>query len=186
MRAEPGLDALLARVAAGDRTALAGLYRALEKPLYRFVQGKLNDPAQSADLVHDVFLEVWRHAPRFEGRSAAKTWVFGIAYRKVIDVFRAQARVKVTDEIPEAEDDAPAVLECLAAGQAQDRLRHCLDRLKPEHRAAITLAFYEDMGYREIAEVTAVPEGTVKTRIFHAKKLLQHCLGQFGIVEGQR
>ncbi len=179
------LDILLSRVAAGDRAALAALYRALEKPVYRFVQGKLNDPAQSADLVHDVFLEVWRNAPRFEGRSSAKTWVFGIAYRKVIDVFRAQARLQVTDDIPETEDDAPAALDCLVAGQMRDRLRYCMDRLKPEHRAAIDLAFYEDMGYREIAEVTAVPEGTVKTRIFHAKKLLQHCLGQFGIMEGR-
>ena len=176
------LDGLLARVAQGDRQALAALYQALEKPVYRFVQGKLNDPTQSADIVHDVFLEVWRSAPRFESRSAARTWVFGIAYRKVIDVFRAQARLLVTDEVPETEDDSPAALDCLAMAQANDRLRHCLDQLKPDHRSAIDLAFFEDMGYRDIAEVMAVPEGTVKTRIFHAKKLLQHCLGQFGIV----
>ena len=185
MTEQPSLEDLLARVASGDRQALAALYLALEKPVYRFVQGKLNDPTQSADLVHDVFLQVWRNAPRFEGRSAARTWVFGIAYRKVIDVFRAQARLQTTDEVPETEDDTPGALDCLVTTQANDRLRFCLDRLKPDHRAAIDLAFYEDMGYREIAEVTSVPEGTVKTRIFHAKKLLQHCLGQFGIVEGR-
>lgn len=178
------LETLLERMAGGDRQALAALYRALEQPLYRFVQGKLNDPMQSADIVHDVFLEVWRNAARFEGRSAVRTWVFGIAYRKVIDVFRANARLQVTDEVPETEDESPGALECLARSELRDQVRHCLSGLKSDHRTAIELAFYEDMGYREIAEVTGVPEGTVKTRVFHAKKLLQHCLGQFGTQGG--
>ncbi|WP_151718673.1 RNA polymerase sigma factor [Gemmobacter serpentinus] len=177
-------EELLARVAAGDRQALAALYRVLEQPLYRFVQGKLNDPMQSADIVHDVFLEVWRSAGRFEGRSSVRTWIFGIAYRKVIDVFRANARLHVTDEVPETEDDSPGALECLAVAETRDQVRHCLSTLKMEHRTAIELAFYEDMGYREISEVTGVPEGTVKTRVFHAKKLLQHCLGRFGLQGG--
>lgn len=177
-------DALLARIAAGDRDALAALYRQHEAALFRFVLSRLNDPTQSADIVHDVFLEIWRSAGRFEGRSSVRTWIYGIAYRKVIDVFRASARLQVTDDIPETEDDSPGALECLAAAETRDQVRHCLGTLKPDHRQAVELAFFQDMGYREIAEVTQVPEGTVKTRIFHAKKLLQHCLGRFGLQGG--
>ena len=137
---------------------------------------KLNDPFQSGDILHEVFLEIWKNAARFEGRSTVKTWMFGIAYRKVMDVFRKSAKVHVTDEFPDQEDDAPAGEECLLAAQEAEHVRHCLSELKPQHRGAIELAFFEDMSYREISEVTDVPEGTVKTRVFHAKQLLLRCL----------
>ncbi len=167
---------ILAQVAKGDKQALAALYRALEKPVYRFIRSRLNDPFESSDLLHDVFIEVWRSAARFEGRSKVQTWIFGIAYRKVIDLHRKRGRQDVTDEIPEQEDDSPDAVTCLAAGQEADHVRYCLGTLKDDHRTAISLAFYDDMTYAEIAEVAGVPEGTIKTRIFHAKKLLMRCL----------
>lgn len=170
------LKALLSRIADGEKSALSTLYVEMEKPLYRFINLKLNDPFQSADILHEVFLDIWKGAGKFEGRSAAKTWMFGIAYRKVMDVFRKGARVDVTDDLPEQVDDSPDAASTLAAAQQAEHVRFCLDGLKPEHRSAVELAFYEDMSYREIAEVTDVPEGTVKTRVFHAKKLLLHCL----------
>jgi RNA polymerase sigma-70 factor (ECF subfamily) len=167
---------LITRIGQGDKLALAELYRALEKPIFRFIQSRLNDPFESADILHDVFIEVWRSASRFEGRSKVQTWIFGIAYRKVIDQHRRRGRVHVTDDIPETIDDSADTESCMIAGQEAENVRHCLETLGEEHRSAITLAFYQDMAYREIAEVTGVPEGTVKTRIFHAKKLLMHCL----------
>lgn len=170
------LQTLMTRIAAKDKAAFSALYRELEKPLFRFVQQKLNDPFQSGDILHEVFLEVWRNADRFEGRSKVKTWMFGIAYRKVMDVFRKSARVDLTDEVPDQADDGPDGEACLIAAQNADHVRHCLDELKPPQRSAIEMAFYEDMSYREIADVTDVPEGTVKTRVFHAKQLLLRCL----------
>ncbi|WP_172297748.1 RNA polymerase sigma factor [Pseudoruegeria sp. HB172150] len=167
---------LLTQVAHGDKQALAALYRALEKPVYRFIHSRLNDPFESSDVLHDVFMEVWRSASRFEGRSKVQTWIFGIAYRKVIDLHRKRVQQDVTDDIPEQEDDSPDAATCLAAGQEAEHVRHCLGTLKDDHRSAISLAFYEDMTYAEIAEVQGVPEGTIKTRVFHAKKLLLRCL----------
>ena len=167
---------LISRISNGDKSALAELYRQLEKPVYRFIQSKLNDPFESSDILHDVFIEVWRSAGRFEGRSKVRTWIFGIAYRKVIDHFRKSGRVSVTDDLPETADESADAEACLAAGQEAEHVRHCLGTLKPEHQTTISLAFYEDMSYGEIAGVTDVPEGTVKTRIYHAKKLLMRCL----------
>ncbi len=167
---------LLARVAKGDKQALAALYNALERPVYRFILSRLNDPFESADVLHDVFIDVWRSAGAFEGRSKVQTWIFGIAYRKVIDLHRKRGRLQVTDDIPEQTDDGPDAEACLIAGQEAAHVRYCLDTLKDNQRIAITLAFYEDMTYGEIAEVQGVPEGTVKTRVFHAKKLLLRCL----------
>lgn len=167
---------LVARIGQGDRSALAQLYRELEKPVFRFIRSRLNDPFESADLLHDVFIEVWRSASRFEGRSKVKTWIFGIAYRKVVDLHRKRGRMTVSDNIPESVDESPGAEACLAAGQEAVHVRYCMGKLKDDHRSAIAMAFYDDMTYSEIAEVAEVPEGTIKTRIFHAKKLLLHCL----------
>lgn len=170
------LAALLSRVAGKDRAAFEDLYKALETPVFRFIRSKMNDPFEAADILHDVFLEVWRSAARFEGRSSVKSWVFGIAYRKVIDVFRKNARVDLTDDFDEESDSDPNPEQCLAVAEDNAHLRYCLGTLKPEQRSAVHLAFFEDQSYREIATALEIPEGTVKTRIFHAKKLLLRCL----------
>lgn len=170
------LSDLLSRMAGGDKAAFGAFYKALEKPVFRFIVSKLNDPFEAADIQHDVFMDIWRSAGRFEGRSAVKTWVFGIAYRKTMDHFRKHGRVDLTDDIGDSADDSPDAVACIAATQEAEHLRFCLDQLKPQHRSAVELAFYEDMTYGEIADASDVPEGTIKTRVFHAKKLLLHCL----------
>jgi RNA polymerase sigma-70 factor (ECF subfamily) len=168
--------ALIQQIAAGDKAALAALYRDLEKPVYRFIQSRLNDPFESSDILHDVFLEVWRSAGRFEGRSKVRTWIFGIAYRKVIDLHRKRGRQDLKDDMPEQIDDSVDTELCVAAGQEAEHVRYCLDTLKDDHKTAVSLAFFDDMTYGEIAETIGTPEGTIKTRIFHAKKLLLKCL----------
>lgn len=173
---EADLHELIRRVAQADRAAFEALFRALEKPLFRFVSAKLNDPFEASDVLQEVFIEVWRSAARFEGRSTVKTWMFGIAYRKTMDRFRKNARLDVTDAPPEEIDDSPDALTRIAAGEEAEGLRRCLGELSAAHRMVIELAFFEDMNYREVALAAGVAEGTVKTRIFHAKKLLLRCL----------
>ena len=170
------LDSLLAEIAHKNQSAFEQFYQELERPLFRFVQLKLNDPFRAADIVHEVLLEVWRSAGTFQKRSRARTWVFAIAYRKVMDVFRQQGRVTFDDDLPEQIDDSPSAEACLVAAERSEAVRDCLGTLKPEHRLAVELTFYEDMSYRDIAAVTEVPEGTVKSRVFHAKQLMMRCL----------
>lgn len=177
----PSHAQLLSRMADGDKAAFAAFYREMERPVYKFITSKLNDPHEASDILHEVFMDIWRSAGKFEGRSAVKTWVFGIAYRKTMDHFRKHGRVSVTDEMPEIEDDSADALSCLAAAEEATHVRHCLGQLSTEHKMAIQLAFYEDMSYGQIAEAAGTPEGTIKTRIYHAKKLLMHCLsGRLG------
>ncbi|MEM9755543.1 MAG: RNA polymerase sigma factor [Pseudomonadota bacterium] len=168
--------AWLAAVANGDRAALGALYRALEPSVFRFLHARLNDSFEAADLLHDVFMEVWRGAGRFEGRSKVRTWVFGIAYRKLVDAGRKRARLTPMADVPEPDETAPDGAAALARAEEAAHVRTCLGTLSDDHRTAIDLAFYEDMTYREIAAVLGVAEGTVKTRIFHAKRLLLRCL----------
>lgn len=170
------LNALMKGVAAGDKAAFSELYTALERPLFRFIASKMNDPFEAGDIHQEVFVEIWRSAGRFEGRSTVKTWMFGIAYRKIMDRFRKNSRVELTDEPPEQEDLSPDALTRIAASEQSEALRFCLEELSAPQRLAIELAFFEDMTYREIAEIAETAEGTAKTRVFHAKKLLLHCL----------
>lgn len=174
---------LLQQIGAGDKQALAALYQAYERPVYKFIVSRLNDPHEAADILHDVFMDIWRVAGSFEGRSQVKTWIFGIAYRKVIDVHRKRARVTITDEVPEPDDLQDAADASYGAKQEAAHLRYCVGTLSDDHRAAISLAFYEDMTCAEISEIAGVPEGTIKSRLHHAKKLLLHCLsGRMGAV----
>lgn len=173
--------ALIDRIAQGDREALAALYRGLERSVYRFILSKMNDPHEAADILQDVFIEIWRSAERFEGRSAVRTWVFGIAYRKAIDAIRRKGRVDLTDTPPETTDDGPDMATCIAASQEAEHLRACLDTLSEGHRSVVALTFYDDMSAPEITKITGVAEGTVRSRLHHAKRLLMRCLeGRIG------
>ena len=170
------LAELVTRTAAGDRVAFAQLYRELERPLYRFITSRLNDPQRASDISHDVFLQLWRDASAFEGRSRVKTWVFAMAFRKVIDVYRRDKRLVFGDDLPEQEDESPNAEACLLAVEESESIRACLETLGAHHRAVIELTFMEDMSYSEVAQVTGIPEGTVKSRVYHAKQLLLRCL----------
>lgn len=168
---------LLGRIGKGDRTALKTLYERHSGALYHFLRYRLGDPFEAADVMQDVFLEIWRSAGRFEGRSSPRTWMFGIARNRAIDRMRRGSRERTTQE-PDREiaDDAPDPEAVVLAASDAARLRECIAGLSDAHRSAIHLAFYEELPYGEIATIEGVPLGTIKTRILHAKRLLMHCL----------
>ncbi len=172
---------LLERVAGGDKQAFAALYRAYEKPLFCFIQKRLNDSFESADLLHNVFLDVWRGAGRYQGRSKVSTWLFGIAFNKTMDRLRKKTPKplgedeKLLEEIPSEEPDA---FERIDLAEEAKEVRHCLDKLSPVQKSVVELTFYQELSYAEIAEVVGSPEGTVKTRMFHAKQALKDCLAR--------
>lgn len=168
---------LIDRIARGDESALGDFYRAFEGPLYRFAYARLNDSFEAADIVNDVMMEVWRNATRFEGRSKVSTWVFGIARHKSIDRLRKRRPdhgEELDDNLPDDEGDDPET--CVLAAENAELVRLCIEGLSEAHREVVHLAFFEDLPYAEIAGIAGCPEGTVKTRMFHAKKALQRCL----------
>jgi len=167
---------LIRRIAKGERSALAALYRALERPVYRFILSRLNDPHGAADLLQDVFIDVWKGSARFEGRSKVQTWIFGIAHRKVIDHMRKHGRVDLTNTMPDTPDDSPDMEACLAATQEARHVGACLEELSDGHRSVVSLVFYQDMSAPEVSAAIGLPEGTVRSRLHHAKKLLLRCL----------
>ena len=167
---------LLRRVAAGDQAAMKALYERHSASVFHFVRGRLGDAFEAADVMHEVFLDVWRMADRWEGRSSVKTWIFGIARNKAVDRVRRAVRTEVREPDETVADDSPNPERLAEAASDAARLRACVEALADHQRTAIRLAFFEDLSYPEIAEVEGVPVGTIKTRIHHAKKLLMRCL----------
>lgn len=169
--------ALLARIAQSDEAALKQFYQAHHARVYAFILRRLGDPAESADILNEVMMEIWRRADRFEGRSQALTWVLGIAHHKTLDALRRRGRremVELDDAMPDEKSVNAADL--LTAAQNADSVRRCMEKLSDSHRLMVHLAFFEDLAYPEIARIVDCPVGTVKTRVFHAKRLLKDCL----------
>ncbi|MEM8852581.1 MAG: sigma-70 family RNA polymerase sigma factor [Pseudomonadota bacterium] len=170
---------LLGRVAVGDKRAMEALYTSVGPNLHRFIQTKLSDPHEAADVLQETMLEVWRRAGGFAGQSAVRTWIFAIARNKAVDRLRkATPTLAEPDEtIPDGAPDPEAALEAVDNKAA---LFKCIAKLKEVQRSAIHLAYFRDIAYADIAEIENCSEGTVKSRIHHAKKLLLHCLSADG------
>jgi len=168
--------ALIAGVAQGNKGAMNEIYKTYAPALNGFIRLFLADPNDVADIIHDTMLDVWRKAERFEGRSSLKTWIFSIAKNKSIDRNRKHGRLKYSDEPIEIEDEALNAAELFNLSQKASAVREAVAQLKPDHRRVIHLSFFEDLTYKEIAEIENCPVGTVKTRILYAKRSLQHIL----------
>ncbi len=158
---------------------MEAFYRQFESRVYAFALNRLNDPHAAADIVHEVMLAVWRGAGRFEGASKVTTWLLGIARNKVVDRMRKRGAEMYDELDPDTADTrATAQADAIAGAQDARRLHECLRALSEAHREVVHLAFFEDMSYGEIAAVVGCPEGTVKTRMFHARRALRGCLGE--------
>jgi len=169
---------LMSQIANGDRKAMRAFYDEYSDAIYRFAKVWLADPLDASDIMHETMMEVWKSAGRFGGRSSVKTWVFSITKNKSIDRNRKGTRTVLQDPDPNIVDESPTPHAVVEAFQDAKRVRECVEALSPAHRSAVHMAFYEDLTYREIAEMENCPTGTIKTRIMHAKKLLMHCLEQ--------
>ncbi|MCG6659091.1 sigma-70 family RNA polymerase sigma factor [Halomonas campisalis] len=169
---------LLTAIANQEMPALSELYRRHQRRVYHFVLSKLNDPFTANDLLNDTMLEVWRSAGRFQGRARVTTWLLSIAHHKVLDLWRQQGRRQSTELDETMIDESPgADVEAVTlAVRDKERLAQCMARLSTEHREILHLVFFEELNYEEIGQIIGIPEGTVKSRVHHAKKLLKQHL----------
>jgi RNA polymerase sigma-70 factor (ECF subfamily) len=132
-----------------------------------------------------VFLDVWRQAGRFEGRSAVSTWLLAIARFKALSALRRRPDEALDEEAAHAIEDPSDDPEVAVA--KKDRsvvIRKCLDKLSVEHRQIIDLVYYHEKSVEEVAEIVGIPENTVKTRMFYARKKLAELLKAAGIERG--
>ncbi len=169
--------ALLEKVKRGDRTAFEALYRIYHPRLTRFLMRLVRRPQLVEEALNDTLMVVWQRPDSFHGGSKLSTWIFAIAYRKAM---KALGRFDDPREDLEAserasEDQGPE--DDTAAFRRRDLLAHAMDELSPAHRAVVDLTYYHELDYNEIARILDCPVGTVKTRMFHARRQLRRIIG---------
>jgi RNA polymerase sigma-70 factor, ECF subfamily len=175
-------EVLTARVAGGDRLAMEVLYARHHVRVFRFVLRLVQDEPMAEDITTDVFLDVWRHADRFEGRSAVSTWVLGIARFKALSALRRRSVEPFDEQTAEAiEDPADNPAAALEKKDRSTIIRQCLRELPVQHREIIDLAYYHEKSLEEVAEIVGIPKNTVKTRMFRARTRLAGLLKLAGI-----
>jgi RNA polymerase sigma-70 factor (ECF subfamily) len=181
----PADETLIARIAQGDRLAMQVLFARHHVRVYRFVLRLLRDEMAAQDVIGDVFLDVWRQASRFEGRSAVSTWLIAIARFKALSLMRKRREDGLDDETAELIEDPSDDPELSAAKRDKgEKLRQCLAALSPEHREIIDLVYYHEKSVEEVAQIVGIPENTVKTRMFYARKKLGELCRMAGIDRG--
>jgi RNA polymerase sigma-70 factor (ECF subfamily) len=175
-------EALVARIAEGNRHALRLLFGRHQQKVYRFVLRLVANEATAEDVVNDVFFDLWRQAASFEGRARVSTWLLAIARNKALNAMRGRADQQLDDAVAEAiPDPASNAEERLEASQRGVVLRQCLAQLSSAHREIIDLVYYHERSVDEVATILGVPAATVKTRMFYARKRLAELLKAAGI-----
>jgi len=178
-------EVLIARIAGGDRLAMQVLFARHHVRVFRFVLRLVRNEATAEDLISEVFLDVWRQAGKFEGRSAVSTWMLSIARFKALSALRRKPEQELDDEMAERmEDQADDPETALAKKDKGAVLRQCLTALSNEHREIIDLVYYHEKSVEEVAGIVGIPEATVKTRMFYARKKLSELLKEQGIDRG--
>jgi RNA polymerase sigma-70 factor (ECF subfamily) len=178
-------EVLIARIAGGDRLAMQVLFARHHVRVYRFVLRLVRNDATAEDLISEVFLDIWRQAGKFEGRSAVSTWMLSIARFKALSALRKRPDEELDEETAEQivdHSDDPEV--ALAKKDKAAVLREALSKLSAEHREIVDLVYYHEKSVEEVAGIVGIPEATVKTRMFYARKKLSEILKAQGIDRG--
>jgi RNA polymerase sigma-70 factor, ECF subfamily len=188
---EIDVQLLLARIGNGDEAAFTQLHKAWSRRLHAYVLRQVGDAAQAEEIVADTLYDVWRAPTNFRGDAQFATWLIGIARNKMLMAWRDRRRDVVHDHddlddvADEIASDDEGAFDLLAKAQRREGVARCVDTLPDEQRECVKLVFFEDLSLGEVAQRQGVPEGTVKTRLFHARRKLEAGLRDMLRYEGE-
>ena len=179
---EGDLD-LVARLRRGDRMAISEAYSAHHAPVRAFARRLIGDDAAAEDVVHDTFIALTRAIAGFRGTSSLRSFVIGVAanrarrhVRSVARRRRAMARLAETTAARADHAVGPDLVS--QRRRLAERLAAALDELAHDQRVAFVLCEVEQRTAVEVAVILAVPEGTVRSRVFHARRRLRELLAE--------
>ena len=179
-------DALLIeRLRANEELAYEELIKRFEHPVYNLVYRLLNDPSESADVVQEVFLKVFRKVDGFRGDCSLKTWIYRIAVHESYNQRRWFRRHRFQETALETDDEqsvsymdilpdpGPSPFQMTVNHETRERIESALQEVKPVFRAAVILRDIEELSYEEIASILDTNLGTVKSRILRGREAVR-------------
>lgn len=172
---------LLRRAAGGDEGAFAGLYDLVAPAVFGTVKRVVRNPAQAEEVTQEVFVDVWRTAPRFDpARGSALTWVLTLAHRRAVDRVRSEeSHHRRTERLRQTSvSSGPSAADDVIDRLDRSRVAHALGGLTAAQRESVELAFYGGHTHAEISTLLDLPLGTVKTRIRDGLIRLRDALGE--------
>jgi RNA polymerase sigma-70 factor (ECF subfamily) len=191
MSTERADDRLLVEQARrGNRRAFQGLVERYQRKVYAIALGMLKDPDEARDTAQDAFLKAHQNLDRFQGTSSFYTWIYRITVNLCIDQLRKAGRgdqVEFDERVEHQEAGNPAdelsgrrlgfdPARALSDKELRTRIHAALATLTPEHRAVLLLREVDGLSYKEMAESLGCAEGTIMSRLFHARKRMQEML----------
>jgi RNA polymerase sigma-70 factor, ECF subfamily len=168
MGVEDNDAALIGRVAGGDHGAFGALYDELAPLVYGVSKRVLHDPSYAEEVTQEVFFEIWRQAPRFDGsRGSVRAWAATIARRRAVDRVRSEQarRDRHSANAAVAEPPPPATDEVAIDRDLRERARAALGQLSAPQREVLELAYFGGFTHVEIADHLGIALGTAKTRV---------------------
>jgi len=171
-------DALIEDCKRGDRQALGSLVRRYEKPVFNAAYRMLGTADEAADVAQTTFLKAFENLHRFNPKYKFFSWIYRIAVNESINQLNRRKRIEELGDNQVAPGRGPDA--ALDAGQLSDEVQTALMALTDDHRAVIVLRHFTESSYREIGEVLQIPEKTVKSRLFSARKAMKAQLERKG------
>ncbi len=180
--------ALVKELQAGSEEAFAYLLAVYQNPVFNLIAHMVEDPADAADVLQDVFVKVFKGVRQFHGESSLKTWMYKIAVHEASNHRRSWLRrhfrepISMDDEtdlsakVAESHAGPPNPYQLLEGTERQEIVSRALASLAQPYRAVVVLREIEGLSYEEIAQVTGVAEGTVKSRLLRGRELLRRKL----------
>ncbi len=177
---------LVSRALDGSEAAYREIVERYQRPIFALIFRMVRDSAQAEELAQEVFLKAFTALATFDRRRRFSSWLFKIAHNKAIDQLRRRSLDTVPLETPDPE--RPDLLSLLPDRQGETpegalarrslarAIEEAVASLRPEVREVVILRFQQGMAYEEIAEITGLPLGTVKTHIFRARKAMSRQL----------
>lgn len=171
---------LIQAIGNGSQPAFVRLFERHGERVFRYAWRLTRDQGKAEEVTNDVMLTVWKGAHEFAGRSAVTTWLLGITRNLAFNSMRKKQHETVElGAVPEPVDheaNADERVNERSQRSLRESIRSALGSLSPEHRDVVELTFFHELSYPEIAELADIPVGTVKTRMYHAKRQLKAIL----------
>ncbi|MFO7754322.1 MAG: sigma-70 family RNA polymerase sigma factor [Desulfobacteraceae bacterium] len=163
-------ERLLKRVAKKDGSAFEQLYELTSKSIFFYLYRLLQDRETAEDLHMEVYAAVWKNAQGFKGKSRVKTWMFGIARNMAMNELRKHHRKTLRIDKPVRDENS---FKAYKEFERHDSIQAALAQLSYKHREILDLVFFHGQSYSDISKLLAIPENTVKTRVYYAKAALK-------------